>query len=77
MTTIQEDVTDEVARCATEGSILRIAPVATRITAHHKQEGVSANAVASMLLRAGIEAAVPIEISRPVVPAEPFATAER
>ena len=64
-TTIQEDVSQEVARCAVEGSILRIAPAATRITARHAGQGVTASAVASMLLSAGIEAAVPIEIARP------------
>ena len=63
--TIQEEVRREVARCVTENAILRIAPAATRITADHMGAGFSVNTVASMLLEAGISAAVPIEIEMP------------
>jgi hypothetical protein len=63
--TIQEEVRREVARCVSEKAILRIAPVATRITADHMGAGISVNAIASMLLEAGISAAVPIEIETP------------
>lgn len=63
--TIQDDVTREVSRCIAENSILRISPLATRITADHRDTAFSVNAVASMLLEAGISAAIPIEIQTP------------
>ena len=60
--TIQEEVRREVARCVSENAILRIAPVASRITHVHGSTDYSAEMVASLLLEAGISAAVPIEI---------------
>jgi hypothetical protein len=63
--TIHDDIRQEVARCAAEKAILRIAPVATRIAADHVDSGVSVNEIASRLLEAGIAAAVPLEIEMP------------
>jgi len=63
--TIHEAVQREVARCVNENVILRIAPAANRIRARNLGGGYSANKVASMLLEAGIDAAVPIEIEMP------------
>lgn len=62
---IHEEVRREVARCVSENVILRIAPVAARIIAGHLANGLSVNMIASMLLEAGISAAVPIEIDTP------------
>ena len=63
--TIHEEVRREVARCVSENLILRIAPAANRITAGRLANGFSVNMVASLLLEAGISAAVPIEIEMP------------
>lgn len=70
---IHEAVQREVARCVNENAILRIAPAANRISARNLGGGYSANKVASMLLAAGIDAAVPIEIEMP----EPVRNAPR
>ena len=63
--TIHEEVRREVARCVSENAILRIAPVAARITAGHSADGFSIGMIATLLLEAGISAAVPIEIEVP------------
>ena len=63
--TIHEEVRREVARCISENLILRIAPAATRITAGHLANGFSVNMIASLLLEAGMSAAVPIEMEMP------------
>ena len=63
--TIHEEVRREVARCVSENVILRIGPVATRITAGQAANGFSVKMIAAMLLEAGISAAVPIEIETP------------
>ena len=70
--TIHEEVRREVARCISENLILRIAPAAVRITAGHLANGFSVNMIASLLLEAGISAAVPIEMEMPE-PAGPAA----
>jgi hypothetical protein len=62
---IHDEVRREVARCVTENIVLRIAPAAARIAADRPHSGLSAAKVASMLLEAGISAAVPIEIDTP------------
>jgi hypothetical protein len=65
MQTVYDDVRREVARCIAERAILRVAPAAERIAADHSNSGFSPNVIASMLLKAGVSAAVPMEIDMP------------
>lgn len=69
---IDEDVRRAVARCVAENAILRVGPVATRIATAHMTKGVSVQAIAAMLLKAGISAAVAMEIQMPDSDAAPL-----
>jgi hypothetical protein len=65
MHTIHDDIRREVARCVAEGAILHVAPAAERIAASNPASGLSPGAIASMLVTAGVSAAVPMEIEMP------------
>jgi hypothetical protein len=65
MHTIHDDIRREVARCVAEGAILHVAPAAERIAANNPASGLSPDAIASMLVTAGVSAAVAMEIEMP------------
>ena len=65
MHTIDDDIRREVARCVEERGILHVASVAERIAASNPASGLSPDAIASMLVTAGVSAAVAMEIEMP------------
>jgi hypothetical protein len=65
MHSIHDDIRREVARCVAEGAILHVAPAAERIAAKNPASGLSPDAIASMLVTAGVSAAVTMEIEMP------------
>ena len=61
---VHEEIRREVARCIGQNTILRIAPAAMRIAARQRCSFTPAS-IALMLMRAGMAAAVPMEIETP------------
>ncbi len=59
-----EQIRGEVARCVRDQTILRTSSAARRVS-HQIGPGTSLNAIAAMLLEAGIAAAVAVEIEMP------------
>ena len=59
---LAEDIRRVVAEAIRQGSMLRVAETARALASAHPEEGLCANAVADMLMEAGIQARVPLEI---------------